>query len=273
MVSGNVKIIDYILTKCANVNKEVYRRRPLLIWTILLSSTLDNATNPMPAAALDALATIGRNQYQNYALEPTQVTQIVELLLARGYSPYVVPADLIWTREDELQKQKVMWTREDEIYTYVENSYRHQLEIRLTPVIINLLRRAHTKFLWRLNEGVLSFKILSVEKLQALPEVYIGQQIPCEMVLTKIMNHFSVHRAIRSPLVFMFAGHSGHGKTMLAKELANKLFHAEPCIISCGTIRTKSDLFGSARGYKDSEKKAQLSAFLESKSGHGCCYG
>ena len=74
------------------------------------------------------------------------------------------------------------------------------------------------------------------------------------------------------PLVLMFAGPSGHGKTEMAQGIASLLQEiplspANSIVIPCGSISTKTELFGLAGAYRNSHIDSALNKFIRDHQG------
>lgn len=68
------------------------------------------------------------------------------------------------------------------------------------------------------------------------------------------------------PLVLMFAGPSGHGKTELAQSLG-ALISAEIVALDCSTFQRENEMFGARPPYIGYEFGSQLNNFLAKGSG------
>lgn len=70
----------------------------------------------------------------------------------------------------------------------------------------------------------------------------------------------------KKPLVFVFAGPSGHGKTELARNMGN-LLNIQHVEIDCSDKLFESDLFGPKAPFVGSDKGSPLNNFLVQNSG------
>ena len=107
--------------------------------------------------------------------------------------------------------------------------------------------------------------------MKRLPYMAIGHE-DIATKLTKIVYKHPI-KASGRPLVLMFAGPSGHGKTEMGKSIA-RLFEKQPfdaanhMVIPCGSISTETELFGLGGAYQSSEQHSQLSKFVMEHQGH-----
>jgi MoxR-like ATPase len=74
---------------------------------------------------------------------------------------------------------------------------------------------------------------------------------------------------IRQPLVLLFAGPSGHGKTELARNLG-RLLSLDLYSVDCTNLSHESDLFGPWFPYQGWEKGSAVNNYLASHNGQRC---
>ena len=84
--------------------------------------------------------------------------------------------------------------------------------------------------------------------------------------LGKVMYSHDIQNTGR-PLVLMFCGPSGHGKTEMAKGIAGLLKEAplsgaNSVTIPCGSISTSTELFGLAGAFRGSDTDSELNKFI-----------
>lgn len=84
-------------------------------------------------------------------------------------------------------------------------------------------------------------KAHKVTALLEVPYLLVGQLPATTMVLSKVIGHLAL--CAKNPLVLLFAGPSGHGKTELAKQMG-KLMSVDSCVVDCTEMRVETDLFG-----------------------------
>jgi hypothetical protein len=95
----------------------------------------------------------------------------------------------------------------------------------------------------------------------------IGQSSAAKMVIQKILSNMALPRS--KPLVMVFAGPSGHGKTELAKRMGELLSLEIECI-DCTELRYETDLFGPKKPYIGHEAGSPLNNFLARLAGRRC---
>lgn len=103
--------------------------------------------------------------------------------------------------------------------------------------------------------------------LFAVPYFLIGQSAATEL-LTRHFLHYML-RQHQQPLVLVFAGPSGHGKTELARRLGS-LLSLELHVSDCTIVARENELFGPRKPYIGAEEGTPLNNFLASKSGQKC---
>ncbi|KAL2018654.1 hypothetical protein VTK56DRAFT_489 [Thermocarpiscus australiensis] len=74
---------------------------------------------------------------------------------------------------------------------------------------------------------------------------------------------------VRQPLVLLFAGPSGHGKTELAQNLG-QLLSLDLQKVDCTHLRHETDLFGPWSPYRGSNKGSTVNNFLAGQNGKRC---
>ena len=95
----------------------------------------------------------------------------------------------------------------------------------------------------------------------------IGQRTAIQQVIDRIRDHALFQE--KFPLVLLFTGPSGHGKTELAKRMGD-LLSLDMQTIDCTQINHSTDLFGQSAGYAGWDKGAPLNNFLSKNAGKRC---
>lgn len=107
---------------------------------------------------------------------------------------------------------------------------------------------------------------IKVPRLEALKYRVIGQSYALEQITGEIASHFTNTELSKKPLVLLFAGPPGHGKSETAKQIAEVLdapFHK----VDCRNHANPWEMFGSGAGYIGSDSGSQLARFIESNCG------
>lgn len=97
-----------------------------------------------------------------------------------------------------------------------------------------------------------------------LPYRIIGQRWATEQVEESIGSYYLFNTA--QPLVLLFTGPSGHGKTELASSLGN-LLSVPFLAVDCSVLHHSTDLLGPHSGYEGWAKGSPLSAHLAEHAG------
>ncbi len=112
-----------------------------------------------------------------------------------------------------------------------------------------------------------SARTLQVAKLHGItaliqaPYYLIGQEFAAAEAFERIIHHIAI--GDERPLVMVFAGPSGHGKTELALDM-KALLSVEHIVIACIEVRHETDLFGPKAPYHSYERGSSL-------NNHFCC--
>lgn len=105
------------------------------------------------------------------------------------------------------------------------------------------------------------------EALLGIPYFLIGQKIAADRLLQKLLAHLVVKN--KRPMVLVFAGPSGHGKTEMARRLGH-LLSLELQVVDCTIHSREIELFGPRQPYQGSERGTPLNNFLARKAGEKC---
>ncbi|KAL8736086.1 MAG: hypothetical protein Q9181_002572 [Wetmoreana brouardii] len=132
----------------------------------------------------------------------------------------------------------------------------------------NLLQRYHCKIASLLPRKTPRQKQVAdafdLTPLFEIPHQIIGQPLAAKLVQEWLTSHALHH--VDTPLVLLFTGPSGHGKTELAKRMGQLL--SVPFLkIDCTQLTRESDLFGARAPYQGWEAGSQLNNFLSEWSG------
>jgi hypothetical protein len=104
-------------------------------------------------------------------------------------------------------------------------------------------------------------------KCVKLTEVYfslVGQDFLVEEVISLIYAKLADPRLTKKPIVLLFCGPPGHGKTNLAEDIMTILAPTDHARVNCGDIvDAKWQLFGSEAGYVGSTDGTGISNFME----------
>ncbi|KAL8919145.1 MAG: hypothetical protein Q9172_005106 [Xanthocarpia lactea] len=198
----------------------------------------------------------------DYNLSDT--TDTLSALLAMGADPCDLPQDLWW---NYLQTPTRVGPELQEGQTATHPWC--SLEVRSTLCrTFNLLQRYHFKMASLLTSKTLRRKQVAaafdMTPLFEIPFQIIGQRLAARTVQEWLTSHALHH--IEKPLVLLFTGPSGHGKTELAKRMGELL--SLPLLkVDCTQIRVTTDLFGPQAPYAGYQAGSPLNNFLADHSG------
>ena len=190
-------------------------------------------------------------------------TEVVKALLAHGADPSCVPTHM-WehplTRPSGNAPKGFQYSKDSE---WCRNEPR--------SLLAQSLNLSHRYYLWKASiqshpakHEQQAYEMHDLLGLFDLPYYIIGQLHASRLVGDRLFTQ--VAHKIRKPLVLMFAGSSGHGKTELAERLGEGL-KAKSTIIDCTQISSSNSLLGSTLGYSGSDRGSQLNNFLSLHSG------
>ncbi|KAL8684222.1 MAG: hypothetical protein Q9224_006511, partial [Gallowayella concinna] len=195
-----------------------------------------------------------------YQLSDT--TDTLFALLAMGADPYALPQDMWY---EYIRNPTKVGNPEAERAKYAWCS----LEVRAALCrTFNLLQRYHFKM-----ASLLPIKTARQKQLAAAFDMtplfeiqfqIVGQRLATKTVQEWVMSHALQH--IEMPLVLLFTGPSGHGKSELAKGMGELL--SLPLLkVDCTQVRRTSDLLGPQAPYEGHEEGSSLNNFLAEHSG------
>lgn len=109
-------------------------------------------------------------------------------------------------------------------------------------------------------------KELSLEELVQILLSITGQRLASQLLFDKVLCH-RVHSSracgtLGVPLVLLFAGPPGHGKTVLSERLATAIADGRSQKIPCEQHKDTYAMFGAYAPYQGSEKGSLLNNFL-----------
>ncbi len=97
-----------------------------------------------------------------------------------------------------------------------------------------------------------------------IPFHIVGQTYAINQVIEILISHLLLDS--ECPLVLLFTGPSGHGKTELAKQLG-RLLSLDTHTVDCTEMEHETDIFGPKFPYHGYEKGSRLNNFLASHAG------
>jgi hypothetical protein len=100
---------------------------------------------------------------------------------------------------------------------------------------------------------------MKAESLLGIANFLIGQNTAAKALLATLLAHLT--EPGKKPLVLVFAGPSGHGKTELARRLGH-LLSLELEVVDCTIFNREMELFGPRHPYVGAERGTPLNNFL-----------
>ena len=194
--------------------------------------------------------------------EVTDTTDITITLLAMGASPHGIPHDM-WEEPLKAAQKEVQESAKDRQNQWCTAEIWEALSRTL-----NLMQRYS---LWNaLNIKSQSLRDLQEARTNSFVPIFeapfhmIGQGGATQMVLKSIINYYRLGQ--QSPLILLFTGLSGHGKTELAKRM-EYLLSLKMLSVDCTTMERETDIFGPKAPYCGYEKGSPLNNHLADYAG------
>ncbi|KAI5925114.1 P-loop containing nucleoside triphosphate hydrolase protein [Camillea tinctor] len=105
------------------------------------------------------------------------------------------------------------------------------------------------------------------EEVLGLHQMIVAQSIATRWLQKKLLAYLA--RQKNKPLVLVFAGPSGHGKTELAQRFRD-LMSLESHTVDCTNVKQDVELFGPRPPFSGNENGSALNNFLVRKAGERC---
>ncbi|KAF1975133.1 P-loop containing nucleoside triphosphate hydrolase protein [Bimuria novae-zelandiae CBS 107.79] len=196
--------------------------------------------------------------------QSTNTTEVIKQLLAYGASPLVIPKDM-WTKY--LSDPEATRWRSSIMYDKEAQWCKPEVKVKLAAA----LHLTHRYLLYRastLNKPTPRELQLGCDheivNLFKVPYFMIGQLPAAKLIMKTVFNHITNHNP--SPLVMVFAGPSGHGKTELAEQMGS-LLSVKHKKLSCSEIRERMDLLGGSNFYHRSDEGSEFNNFVSDNTG------
>ncbi|KAL9617533.1 MAG: hypothetical protein Q9160_007691 [Pyrenula sp. 1 TL-2023] len=193
------------------------------------------------------------------SLDQTDTTDMFKLLLSLGANPNQIPRDM-WI--DPLKTPKHTFTPAAKDIRVIDSWCTPKLRV-ITASNFNLSQRYFCKQADLLPQPskrkCIASESLRMSDLFCAPYHIVGQRRAIERLQASVIAKLLQDNS--SPLVLVFTGPSGHGKTELARSMG-KLLKCKMLVIDCTNIKHDTDLFGPLPPYKGYEKGSNLNNFL-----------
>ncbi|KAL9576488.1 MAG: hypothetical protein Q9212_007056 [Teloschistes hypoglaucus] len=195
--------------------------------------------------------------------ELTDSNDCLSALLAMGTSPYDIPQDMWVNYVDTPKKSSYKAEQMTKLHAWCTSDVREALCRNF-----NLLQRYWCEVASLLPQKTPRQKQIAaafdLAPLFEIPYQIISQPLAATLVQEWLTSHALHH--VDTPLVLLFTGPSGHGKTELATRMGQLL--SVPLLkIDCTQLTYESDLFGARAPYQGWKAGSQLNNFLSNHSG------
>jgi len=204
-------------------------------------------------------------------LDDPDTTLTVSTLLSLGAAPQVIPSPFYTPFIQDLpdngpSDESLKADIEDEANSWCTPAARRKLARTANITQRYYLERASkTKKPSSRHKQVA--KLRNAEALLGIPYFLIGQTMAANRLFQKLLNYMMVPS--KRPLVMVFAGPSGHGKTELARRLGH-LMSLDLEIVDCTIYNREIELFGPRNPYVGAEHGSPLNNFLTKNAGKRC---
>lgn len=185
----------------------------------------------------------------------TNTAKFVKMLLAFGVDPLVIPREM-WDAYIKMPEDAVAATSSP---TPAAASWCH---LCFRDALVRNLNLTQRYFPFKVAEidppCTRMMPVAEAHGITALlqaPYFLIGQEFGTSEAFESITRHVALRK--KRPMVMVFAGLSGYGKTELALNMKN-LLSVEHVVIGCSEVRYETDLFGPKTPYQGYENGSPL---------------
>ena len=200
--------------------------------------------------------------------EMLNATEVVKTLLGLGAHPKVIPQDM-WKNPIQIPDQKLPEVepntksdRSSSKSSWCTKKYRAAIARNINLTQRYFLEKAYRYEMLSKRKSQVA-RAWNITPLLEMPFHLVGQLHATDIVMSSLLTHLALVRA--RPLVLMFCGPSGHGKTELANQMATLLscpFQG----VDCTEMKYETDLFGPKHPYVGSTEGSKVNNFLEENS-------
>ncbi|OTA94945.1 hypothetical protein M434DRAFT_381613 [Hypoxylon sp. CO27-5] len=197
-------------------------------------------------------------------------SHMVATLLSLGASPTSIPSDLYSTY---MKGPATVGTKLEPVksQTDIESTWCTDDARKMISKAMNL---THRYYLYKAattkrpsNRHKQVAKLRNAGPLLGIQYFLIGQTIASGRLLQKLLAYLMLPS--KKPLVLVFAGPSGHGKTELARRLGY-LLSLDLEIVDCTIVNREIELFGPRHPYAGADRGTPINNFLARNSGQRC---
>lgn len=225
-----------------------------------------NATYGTPPVPLTAFAII------NGKISEQDTTAAVATLLSLGADGSAIPKPFYCPFDEDLPSQGPPDTSLKEAWEADATLWCQPPPIRkLLTETINITQRYYLYRSSKLAKPTERQRWVAARhdstELFAVPYFLIGQSAATNLLIKNFL-HYMLRRHDQ-PLILVFAGPSGHGKTELARRLG-ALLSLELQVSDCTIVSREVELFGPRKPYVGAEEGAPLNNFLAANNGRRC---
>ena len=214
----------------------------------------------MPAAKIPLLAYAAMRA----ECDLSDTTDSIVALVAKGADPKAIPEDM-WHEYVKAPLKDIAEPMDtsNSPHRWCTQEVRESLCRNLTLLQRYILWKAERIRKPTAREKQTS-NVHGITSLFEAPYHIIGQQQATEQVMDCVMDHYDFDKD--KPIIMLFTGPSGHGKTELAQGMG-RLLSLDIFTVDCTSKQKESDLFGPQAPYMGYEEGSSLNNHLVKMAG------
>ncbi|KAK0714523.1 P-loop containing nucleoside triphosphate hydrolase protein, partial [Lasiosphaeris hirsuta] len=205
-------------------------------------------------------------------LEGEDTTAMVTTLLSLGACPRVIPEELFRDFCSDIADRAAAIGQDNGKECDSEAAWcKNPLYRKKLAQTLNLSQRYVLELATKLKKPSIRHRqvarLRNAEAILGVPYFLIGQTIAAGRLVQKLLSYLIMPSP--RPLVLVFAGPSGHGKTELSRKMGY-LLNLPLLVVDCTTVNREMELFGPRHPYTGAERGSPLNNFLTENAGRRC---
>ncbi|KAH8896376.1 P-loop containing nucleoside triphosphate hydrolase protein [Thozetella sp. PMI_491] len=197
-----------------------------------------------------------------------ETTEMVLTLLSLGAEALRIPPVFFSPYLEDVEEALALVHRNDPMFRSANTAWCVEWIRSILAESINITQRYFLERTWKScgpsERQRQVAQMHGATNLLGISYFLVGQVSAARIVTSRLLSHLALPKS--KPLVMVFAGPSGHGKTELARRMG-ELLSLEIETVDCTEMKHESDLFGPKKPYMGYEKGSPVNNFLARNNG------